>query len=120
MIETVRGVHNAAAIANTPGVDFVLIGTGDLAISLGGFPHVDPRHEEACRHVLDACKAANVPCGIFTGNAEAAAKRRGEGYPIVVVANDIDVVSRGFSRCDDAIRPGDRQGFEAAADHKGR
>ena len=97
MIETQRGVHNAAAIANTPGIDFVLIGTGDLAISLGTFPGADPRHEQACRHVLDACKAARVPCAIFTGNTEAAIKRHGEGYALVVVANDIDVVSRGFS-----------------------
>jgi len=98
MIETVRGVRNAAAIANTPGVDFVLIGTGDLAISLGGFPHVDARHEEACKSVLNTCKAANIPCGIFTGDAQAAKARRDQGYPIVVVANDIEVVAGGFSR----------------------
>src|SRR5690349_15084830 len=98
MIETVRGVRNAAAIANTPGVDFVLIGTGDLAISLGGFPHVDARHEEACKSVLKTCKAANIPCGIFTGNAQAAIARRDQGYPIVVVANDIEIVAGGFSR----------------------
>jgi kynurenine formamidase/2-keto-3-deoxy-L-rhamnonate aldolase RhmA len=96
MIETVRGVRQAAAIANTPGVDFVLIGTGDLAISLGGFPHVDHRHEEACRAVFAACQAANVPCGIFTGNVEAAKTRRDQGYPIVVVANDVDLVAGGF------------------------
>ena len=71
-------LKNAAAIAATPGIDFVLIGTGDLAISLGGFPNVDARHEEACKTVFDACKAANVPCGIFTMSAEAAAKRRAE------------------------------------------
>jgi kynurenine formamidase/2-keto-3-deoxy-L-rhamnonate aldolase RhmA len=98
MIETVRGVRNAAAIANTPGVDFVLIGTGDLAISLGGFPRVDARHGEACASVLQACRAAGVACGIFTLNAEAAIARRRDGYPIVVVANDIDIVAGGFSR----------------------
>jgi kynurenine formamidase/2-keto-3-deoxy-L-rhamnonate aldolase RhmA len=98
MIETVRGVRNAAAIANTPGVDFVLIGTGDLAISLGGFPHVDARHGEACAAVLQACKAAGTACGIYTLNVDAALTRRNEGYPIVVVANDIDIVASGFSR----------------------
>src|SRR5262249_51882139 len=97
MIETQRGVHNAAAIANTPGIDFVLIGTGDLALSLGGFPSADPRHEQACRTVLDACRKAQIPCAIFTGSTEAALKRRREGYALVVTANDVDVVSRGFS-----------------------
>jgi kynurenine formamidase/2-keto-3-deoxy-L-rhamnonate aldolase RhmA len=96
MIETQRGVHNASAIAHTKGIDFVLIGTGDLAISLGGFPNVDKCHEEACQTVLAACRSANVPCGIFTVSAEAAAKRRAEGYAFVTVANDVDVLSRGF------------------------
>jgi kynurenine formamidase/2-keto-3-deoxy-L-rhamnonate aldolase RhmA len=96
MIETQRGVHNDAAIARTKGIDFVFIGTGDLAISLGGFPNVDQRHEEACKTVFDACKAARVPCGIFTMSAEAAAKRRTEGYAPVTVADDIGVTSRGF------------------------
>jgi kynurenine formamidase/2-keto-3-deoxy-L-rhamnonate aldolase RhmA len=97
MIETQRGVHNATAIANTRGIDFVLIGSGDLAISLGGFPNVDKRHEEACKAVLDACKAAGMPCGIFTMSAEAAARRRQEGYAFVTVANDIEVAARGFA-----------------------
>src|SRR5258708_16900011 len=97
MIETQRGLHNAAAIANGKGIDFVLIGTGALAVSLGGFPSVDKGHEDACRSVFDACRTAGVPCGIFTMSAEAAAKRRAEGYAFVTVANDIDVVSRGFA-----------------------
>jgi kynurenine formamidase/2-keto-3-deoxy-L-rhamnonate aldolase RhmA len=109
MIETQRGVRHAAAIASTPGVDFVLIGTGDLAVSLGGFPDVDARHEQACRAVLDACNAAGVPCGIFTATAEAAAARRRDGYALVVVGNDIDIVSRGFasamSRYNASTRP---------------
>src|SRR5258708_31734721 len=97
MIETQRGVRNASAIANVKGIDFVLIGTGDLALSLGGFPNVDERHEQACRMVFDACKTAGVPCGIFTMSAEAAAKRRAEGYAFVTVAADIGVWSRGFA-----------------------
>jgi 2-keto-3-deoxy-L-rhamnonate aldolase RhmA len=97
MIETGRAVQNAAAIAGTPGVDFVLIGTGDLAISLGTFPKPDARYEQACRAVLEACKAAGVPCAIFTNTIDAAIQRRREGYALVVVANDIDVLKSGFS-----------------------
>ncbi len=98
MIETLRGVRNAAAIANTPGVDFVLIGTGDLAVSLNGFPRVDSRHAEACNAILEACRTAGIPCGIYTGNADAAVARHRDGYPIVVVANDIEVVVGGFGQ----------------------
>jgi kynurenine formamidase/2-keto-3-deoxy-L-rhamnonate aldolase RhmA len=98
MIETQRGVDAAAAIANMPGVDFVLIGSVDLAVSLGGLPRFDARHAQACARVLQACKAAGIPCGIYTGDAAAAVARREEGYPVTVVANDIAVVVQGFSR----------------------
>lgn len=97
MIETEHAVQNAAAIAGTAGIDFVLIGSGDLAISLGTFPKPDVRHEETCRAVLDACKASGVPCAIFTNTVDAAIERRREGYALVVVANDIDVLTTGFS-----------------------
>ena len=80
MIETAAGVENADAIARVPGVDFIFIGTGDLALSLGCFPDIDHRHETACRRVLDACRETGVPCGIFTTGAEDAARRRREGY----------------------------------------
>ena len=97
MIETERAVKNAPAIAGTSGIDFVLIGSGDLAISLGTFPKPDARHETACRAVLEACTAVNVPCAIFTNTVDAAIRRRREGYALVVVANDIDVLKNGFS-----------------------
>src|SRR5690606_14096336 len=59
---------------------------------------VDARHGEACAAVLQACKAAGVACGIFTLNVDGAIARRKDGYPIVVVANDIDIVASGFGR----------------------
>jgi len=97
MIETVRGLENAAAIAATPGLDFVLIGTGDLALSLGSASPSDPRHEEACRAVFDACRKAAMPCAIFTPNAAEAARRAAQGYVLTVVANDLEVVASGLA-----------------------
>ena len=112
MIETEHAVGNAAAIAGTAGIDFVLIGAGDLAISLGTFPKPDARHEAACRAVFDACKASDVPCAIFTNSVDAAMQRRREGYALVVVANDIDLLKNGFSsamtRFSDAVRLADQ------------
>ncbi|WP_162792412.1 HpcH/HpaI aldolase/citrate lyase family protein [Novosphingobium sp. P6W] len=98
MIETAIGVQNAAEIAAVSGVDFVFIGTGDLALSLGCFPKIDERHEAACQSVFDACKEAGIPCGIFTATAEAAAARMEQGYAMSVAANDVDVVLNGFSQ----------------------
>jgi 2-dehydro-3-deoxyglucarate aldolase/4-hydroxy-2-oxoheptanedioate aldolase len=104
MIETVRGVDNASAIARTPGVDFVLIGTGDLALSLGaagGKTADKTAHEEACRKVLQACRDAGLPCAIFTMSVDDAVARVRDGYAMVVAASDIAVVTSGFS---DAVR----------------
>ena len=79
MIETMKGLENARKIAGIEGVDLVFIGTGDLALSLGAFPEIEARHEDACREILDACRRHWTPCGIFTTSADAAAKRRARG-----------------------------------------
>jgi 2-keto-3-deoxy-L-rhamnonate aldolase RhmA len=95
MIETVRGVDNAAAIAGTAGVDFVLIGTGDLALSLGAGAGKTAR-DDACRKIFQACRDAGIPCAIFTATIEDAVARAQQGYAMVIAANDIGVVSAGF------------------------
>lgn len=97
MIETANGVKEAHRIAETEGVDMVFIGTGDLSLSLGTFPNADPGLENACDAVHQACRSAWTPCGIFTSSMEAAIERRAQGYRMVVTANDIDLVSRGFN-----------------------
>jgi 2-keto-3-deoxy-L-rhamnonate aldolase RhmA len=96
MIETVRGAGNAAAIAQTPGVDFVLIGTGDLALSIGGGDGAAARREEACTRILQTCRDAGTPCAIYTPAVDEAVARVREGYAMVIAANDIAVVSLGF------------------------
>jgi 2-keto-3-deoxy-L-rhamnonate aldolase RhmA len=100
MIETARGVENASAIARTPGVDFVLIGTGDLALSLGAAGSKTAR-DDACRNILQACRDAGIPCAIFTASVDDAVARVRDGYAMVVAANDIAVVTSGFG---DAMR----------------
>lgn len=104
MIETRAGVEQAAQIAATEGVDMVFIGSGDLALSLGAAP-TQPEFAAACAGVRRASEAAGVPCGIFTGSVEGARQRRDEGYRMVVVANDSDVVGQGFAAASDAFRP---------------
>lgn len=96
MIETDAGLSDAGAIAGAAGVDFVFVGTGDLAISLG--PAAGPKDQEkACATILKACTAAGKPCGIFTADAASAAKRIRQGYWMTVVANDITTVNQAFA-----------------------
>jgi 2-keto-3-deoxy-L-rhamnonate aldolase RhmA len=93
MIETARGVANAGEIAAAANVDFVFIGSGDLALSLGsdGAPL-----EEALSTVLKACVAAGKPCGVFTMSAEDTSRRADLGFSITVAANDLSVVMTSF------------------------
>lgn len=103
MIETRAGLARAGAIAATEGVDMIFIGAGDLALSLGVAP-TQAEHAAACAAIRAASAPAGVPCGIFTGTAEAAATRRNEGYRMVVVATDLGIASRGFADAGAAFR----------------
>ncbi len=105
MIETARGVEEAAAIAATPGIDLILIGTGDLALSLDCFPTIDARLEQACQQVRAACDEVDMPCGIFTPTAEAARQRLDEGFAASVAAYDIGIVAQGFAAASALARP---------------
>lgn len=92
MIETAKGVENAAAIAAVPGIDCVFIGPSDLALSLECFPDNGPKHEAAMQSVLAACRAAGKACGLFTIYATAGADRRQQGFQWIVLANDQDLI----------------------------
>lgn len=64
-IESGQAVENAEAIMRVDGVDACWIGPADLANSMGldlRQPADQRRHEDAIRHVLDACrKAGKIP-----------------------------------------------------------
>ena len=103
MIETKTGLANAAAIAATRNADFVFIGTGDLALSLGT-PPGSAAHSKACVQILRACRKAGTPCGTFTMTPEAAAARTAEGFWMTVVANDVSAVGGAFSAAATAFK----------------
>jgi 2-keto-3-deoxy-L-rhamnonate aldolase RhmA len=112
MIGTARGVANAKEIAAAPNVDFVFIGSGDLAL-----PAWQRRRDarKGVAHGLEACVAAGKPCGVFTMNAEEASKRAGQGFSITVVANDLSAAltsfeaSNGTSKMEDISERGARK-----------
>lgn len=96
MIETRAGLEQAAAIAATGGADMIFIGAGDLALSLGVAPP-QPEHGAACAAIHNASIAAGVPCGIFTASTDSARTRRDEGYRMVVIGSDINLIAGGFA-----------------------
>ena len=65
MVETPAAVNNVDAIAATPGVDAVLIGTNDLCLEMG-IPgeYGDPRVVSAYQALVDACRAHGKYAGM--------------------------------------------------------
>ena len=82
----------------------IFVGSGDLALSLQTFGGDPLKHVSACASIKHACDAASLPCGMFTGNQAAALEYQALGYGMVVVANDIDVVARGFASATEGFR----------------
>lgn len=65
MIETAEAVANVAAIAATPGIDALLVGTSDLTADMGISGQAGhPRVQAAYQAVVDACRANDVHAGL--------------------------------------------------------
>lgn len=65
LIESREGLQNCEAIASTPGVDVVIIGVGDLSVSLG--VSNTPKHPDitsAIKRIAVACKVAGIPLAL--------------------------------------------------------
>lgn len=88
MIETGTGLENVADIVRSPGLDMIFIGPGDLSLSLG-VESSSPELETAIGKIKAACDGANISCGIFTSDIDQARRRRGQGYCLVVLGDDI-------------------------------
>ncbi|MEV8518063.1 aldolase/citrate lyase family protein [Dactylosporangium sp. NPDC051484] len=91
MIETARGIENAEEIAAVEGVDCLYIGPGDLAITLGLPPGLDPvpgPHAEAIDHVREVALRRNLAVGIPCGSAEAALRLAEQGFNFLAVGAD--------------------------------
>lgn len=65
MLESAEGIANADAIAATPGIDMLLIGTNDLCAELGIHGQLDhPKVRAAYETAAKACKAHGCALGI--------------------------------------------------------
>lgn len=104
MIETRRGVENVEAIAAVPGLAYLFIGTGDLAMSHGDYrdleqgdrPELKARVDADCLRVLRAAHANGKPCGIFTTRLDDAVAQWRNGFDWVVACSDIDAARKSI------------------------
>jgi len=96
-IESGQAVSEAGAIARVDGVDFVFVGPGDLAASIG-VPFGDPRVDEQVAAVLAAARVAGRPAGIWAASAERAVGWLGSGFQLVILGSDLGFLAEGLAR----------------------
>ena len=91
MLETPLAIENAGAIAATPGIDALLIGTNDLTIEMGIAGQLD--HEDvaaAYRATIDACRAHGVYPGLGgVYRPDLLERYVGMGFRLVLGGNDL-------------------------------
>ncbi|MBY6091906.1 HpcH/HpaI aldolase family protein [Maritimibacter alkaliphilus] len=84
-IEDPAAVENAGWIASVPGVDALLVGPVDLAVSAGETDPAAPAVQEMCRRVISAQGAAT---GLFLGQPSQAGQWREIGASLFILGTD--------------------------------
>ncbi|MEU8117806.1 aldolase/citrate lyase family protein [Spirillospora sp. NPDC049024] len=102
-LESEEALRNAPGILAVEGVDAVLIGAADLALSMG-VGAGDPRHTELVRSGLNAARAAGRPCGTAVGSATAAAEAITQGFGFVVAGNDTTLLATAATNLVQEVR----------------
>ncbi|ORY88978.1 Pyruvate/Phosphoenolpyruvate kinase-like domain-containing protein, partial [Leucosporidium creatinivorum] len=90
-IESAEGVKNAEAICAVEGVDAIMIGTGDLRMSLGLMPGVDgpePIFQEALATIEAAAAKYNLPILGFALGGPMAENRLNRGWQLLMMSAD--------------------------------
>ncbi len=96
-IETPEAVNCVEQIAAVDGVDWLFVGPGDLACTLGVPGQVlHSKCIAAIERVAAACKAAGKAWGTLARSSEHAAKCRDLGCQLFSLASDVDLVHRGL------------------------
>jgi len=92
-IESQIGVENADKILAFEGIDAVMIGPFDLSQSMGIPGEMDnPRLQDACRRVIEACQNNGVAPGIHLQSYEAVERWVGEGMRFLTFQYDMSLL----------------------------
>ena len=99
MIEEARAVENIDAIAATPGVDALFIGTSDLSFSLGlrGRQN-EPALDAAVHSVIDAARRHGKVLGRPAGSPEQVKQFIDQGFLLFQAPTDLGFMTAGAKR----------------------
>ncbi|MBM3457746.1 MAG: 4-hydroxy-2-oxo-heptane-1,7-dioate aldolase [Armatimonadetes bacterium] len=97
-IERVDAIDRLDEILSTPGLDGVMLGPADLAISMGYLHNMDnPQVDDAIQKVLEGCRRNGVAFGMFTGSAARARKWVERGCQIATIGGDVPFLDAGIA-----------------------
>ena len=107
MMETVEGVEKLEEIIAVPGLDAVLVGPNDLAISHSGTRSgaaTSSRDLELILRVASVCKEAPFPAGIDCASGEDARRWEQAGFTLLALPSDVMLLTAGMREHLDAAR----------------
>ena len=99
MIESAAAVAGIDAILKTPGLDGIMVGPADLAVTMGHLR--EPGHPDvrgAITAVRDACQRQSFPFGIFAGTEQAAREWSAAGAQFMTIGADTQFVDQGIAK----------------------
>jgi len=96
MVEEARALEQIDAIAATPGVDVIFVGTSDLAFSLGQRGQQDhPKVQEALKKIVAAGKAHHKILGAPATDSAQLTKLLEQGFLFFQTATELGLMARG-------------------------
>ena len=101
MVETKEGLENVEEILAVEGLDGIFVGPTDLALTLGLTPGPEgsqPVLEEAIAHCLAMTQKAGKKAGIFCSGGAGSARRRDEGFDLVVATAELYILKKALQR----------------------
>jgi 2-keto-3-deoxy-L-rhamnonate aldolase RhmA len=95
-IEEAEALGNIDAIAATPGIDVIFIGTSDLSFSLGLRGQQDhPKVQKAMAKIVAAARKHNKFLGTVTGNPDQIKKYIEEGFLLFQASTELGLIAAG-------------------------
>jgi 2-keto-3-deoxy-L-rhamnonate aldolase RhmA len=98
MIEHVDALDRLDDILTTPGLDAIMAGPADLAVSMGHLHELShPEVGAALDRILAACQRNDVPFGIFAAAEASARTWVKQGARFVTIGSDLQFLDQGLA-----------------------
>jgi 4-hydroxy-2-oxoheptanedioate aldolase len=97
MIETVDAVNELNSILDVPGVDGVLVGPNDLAISHSGATTDSPLDASMIASVVAACRERQLITSVGCSGLEDILRRRKAGFTMLGLSSDVSLIATGLA-----------------------